>query len=113
MQHQLYVVVFVLREALPQYQENECVVCIMLQVVGAIDGESKEKLLAKGGFVPRGLPEDYWSSMSPHLEEGVAEVAFGASHAHREPPDEVSFISLGACATDKVELNLLLDVSPW
>lgn len=63
--------------------------CIM-QVVGAIDGESKEKLLATGGFVPRGLPEDYWSSMSPPLEEGVAEVVLGASHAHREPPDEVS-----------------------
>lgn len=92
---------------------HECIVFITLQVVGAIDGDSKEKLLAEGGFVPRGLPQDYWSSMSPPLEEGVAEVALGASHAHREPPDEVSSITLGVCTADKVEIVLLLDVSPW
>lgn len=61
----------------------------MSQIVGAIGGAPKDRLLASGGFVPQGLPEDYWSAMEPPLHAEVAEVVLGASHAYREPPDEV------------------------
>lgn len=55
-----------------------------------MDGAPKEKLLAKGGFVPSGLPDDFWSAMQPPLHPEVAEVVIDASHAEREPPSEVS-----------------------
>ncbi len=57
-----------------------------LQLVGAMNGAPKEKLLAKGGFVPDGLPDDYWWAMKPPLHPEVAEVVLEASHAEREPP---------------------------
>ncbi|CAM9883597.1 unnamed protein product [Ectocarpus fasciculatus] len=53
-----------------------------------MNGASKEKLLAKGGFVPTGLPDDFWSAMEPPLDPEVAEVVLGASHAEREPSTE-------------------------
>lgn len=51
-----------------------------------MSGAPKEKLLAKGGFVPDGLPADYWWAMKPPLHPEVAEVVLEASHADREPP---------------------------
>ncbi|CAM9339654.1 unnamed protein product, partial [Hapterophycus canaliculatus] len=57
-------------------------------LVGAMDGAPKEKLLAKGGFVPEGLPDDFWSAMQPPLHPEVAEVVIEASHAEREPSSE-------------------------
>ncbi|CAN0487839.1 unnamed protein product [Ectocarpus sp. 12 AP-2014] len=53
-----------------------------------MNGAPKEKLLAKGGFVPTGLPDDFWSAMEPPLDPEVAEVVLGASHAEREPSTE-------------------------
>lgn len=53
-----------------------------------MNGAPKEALLASGGFVPAGLPQDYWSTLEPPLEAEIAEVVLGASHANREPPDE-------------------------
>lgn len=57
-----------------------------LQLVGAMNGAPKEHLLAKGGFVPDGLPRDLWSAMQPPLDPEVAEVVLRASHAEKEPP---------------------------
>lgn len=54
-----------------------------------MNGAPKEKLLAKGGFVPTGLPNDFWSAMEPPLDPEVAEVVLEASHAEREPSTEV------------------------
>lgn len=53
-----------------------------------MSGAPKEALLASGGFVPTGLPQDYWSAVDPPLETEIAEVVLGASHSRREPPDE-------------------------
>ncbi|CAN0040442.1 unnamed protein product [Scytosiphon promiscuus] len=63
-------------------------------LVGAMDGAPKEKLLAKGGFVPTGLPDDFWSAMQPPLNAEVAEVVIEASHAEREPPGEEEGMSV-------------------
>lgn len=60
-----------------------------------MNGALKEDLLAPGGFVPPGLPEDFWYSIAPPLDPEVSEVALGASHAHREPPDQVTRPSRG------------------
>lgn len=51
-----------------------------------MNGASKEHLLAKGGFVPDGLPHDFWSAMESSLDPEVAEVVLRVSHAEREPP---------------------------
>lgn len=51
-----------------------------------MNGASKERLLAKGGFVPDGLPRDFWSSMEPPLDPEVEDVVLRASHAEKEPP---------------------------
>eukprot|EP00903_Cladosiphon_okamuranus_P008821 g8448.t1 len=55
-------------------------------LVGAMNGAPKEHLLAKGGFVPDGLPHDFWSAMQPPLDPEVAEVVLRASYAEKEPP---------------------------
>lgn len=60
-------------------------------------GASKERLLAAGGFVPEGLPVNYWSDMFPPLEPEVAEVVLDASHATREPTDEVNHAQYCRC----------------
>eukprot|EP00903_Cladosiphon_okamuranus_P008820 g8447.t1 len=55
-------------------------------LVGAMNGAPKDHLLAKGGFVPDGLPHDFWSAMQPPLDPEVAEVVLRASYAEKEPP---------------------------
>eukprot|EP00752_Nemacystus_decipiens_P016207 g14494.t1 len=56
-------------------------------LVGAMNGAPKEHLLARGGFVPDGLPHDFWSAAADQpLDPDVAKVVLQASHAEKEPP---------------------------